>query len=131
MSVSFRFFRGQLILVSVCMRHTFEREPVMALGTGARLTVITPKLADELGFEPNTIKPTVTVVGATGTASAALLKVASVSVGGVQLLNMPVICHELPPGLGLEGILGLNFLSHFNIEIHNEAETVSLTKWHA
>lgn len=53
----------------------------------------------------------------------------SVSVMGLEVRNLQVICHELPASLGLQGILGLDFLKHFKIVIDNEAETVTLTKW--
>ena len=129
MSVSFGFLRGRLIVAPVRMRHEFVREPVMAFDTGARLTVIAPELAALLGFEPEMLEPTVTVTGVTGAAPAALLRVASVSVLGLEVKSLRVICHALPPRLELQGILGLNFLKHFKIVIDNETETLTLTKW--
>ncbi len=69
------------------------------------------------------------VVGATGSAPAAVLRVASVSLLGLEVRNLRVICHELPSRLGLQGILGINFLNRFNIEISYETETVTLARW--
>ncbi len=71
----------------------------------------------------------VNVTGAIGTGSAVLLRVASVSVLGEEVRDLRVLCHALPPNLKIEGILGLNFLKHFNIVIDNETEIVTLTKW--
>ena len=99
----------------------------MALDTGARMSLIVPELARALGFEPEKMEPAVRLVSATGPASAALLMVASVSVLGLKVKNLRVMCHLLPPDLGLDGLLGLNFLNHFNIEIDNDTETVTLT----
>ncbi len=129
MSVSFGFSRGRLIVVPVVMRHAYVCEPVMALDTGARLTVVTPKVARELGFEPDEMEREISVVGATGAEPAALLRVKSVSVLGEKVTNMRVLCHQLPPTLGLDGILGLNFLKEFRIVIDNETETLTLTRW--
>ncbi len=67
--------------------------------------------------------------GATGGAPGALLRVPSVSVLGLGVRNVRVICCKLHPRFGLQGILGLNFLRHFRIVIDNESETVTLTKW--
>ncbi len=53
----------------------------------------------------------------------------SVSVLGLEVTNLRAICFALSPRLGLEGILGLDFLEHFKIVIDNETEIVTLTKW--
>ena len=129
MSVFFGFTRGKLIIPPVHMRHAGQIRPAMALDTGARLTVITPRVARELGFPEEELEPEVRIVGATGNASAALLRVASVSVGGAEVKNVRVLCYELPPALGLDGVLGLSFLKHFDIQVSNSTETVTLTEW--
>ena len=129
MSVSFPFTRGRLILPPVEMRHTFPAWPAVALDTGARLSVITPELARALGFEPEELKPTTGIVGATGPASGAALSVASVSVMGAEVRDLRVVCYALHPRLGLDGVLGMDFLKHFDIEIRNSTETVTLARW--
>ena len=77
------------------------------------------------------MEPDARVFGATGDAPASILRVASVSVLGLEVKNLRVICHKLHPRFGLQGILGLNFLRHFKIVIDNESETVTLTEWSA
>ncbi len=131
MTVSFSFSRGKLIIPPVLMRHRFASQPVVALDTGARVSTILPEVATALGFEPEEMEPNATVFGATGEAPASILRVASVSVLGLEVKNLRVICHELHPRFGLQGILGLNFLRHFKIVIDNESETVTLTEWSA
>ncbi len=130
MSVSLSFSRGRVILVPVLMQHEGTPQcPDMALDTGARMTVITPGRARELGLRPDGTELSVNVTGAIGTGSAVLLRVASVSVLGEEVRDLRVLCHALPPNLKIEGILGLNFLKHFKIVIDNETEIVTLTKW--
>ena len=130
MRVSFDFSRGGLIVTRVFLRHADR--PVwarMAFDTGARLTVITPKVARELGLDPGEGEETVEVSGATGMASAPVLRVASVAVLTAEVRGLRVACHPLSPKPGLGGILGLNFPDRLNIEINNEAERVVLTRW--
>lgn len=129
MTVSFSFSRGRLIVPPVLMRHRFTFQPVVALDTGARVSLILPEIAAALGFEREEMEPDATVFGATGDAPATVLRVASVCILGLEVKNLRVICHELHPRFGLQGILGLNFLRHFKIVIDNESETVTLTKW--
>lgn len=130
MRVSFGFSRGGLILPPVRIQQKTLCEPDMALDTGARVTVITPRLARELGLEPDEMTPTVKVVSATGSADATALTVASVSILTAEVRDLRVVCHALPGSLGLDGVLGLNFLNHFNVEINSETESVTLTEWH-
>ncbi|MHC4249550.1 MAG: retropepsin-like aspartic protease family protein [Planctomycetota bacterium] len=101
----------------------------MALDTGARLSVISPATAEELGFGADDLEPSITVTGATGATPAAMVKIDSVSVLGLEVEKVRAICHTLPPRLRLDGILGLDYLKHFNITINHEAETVALDKW--
>ncbi len=129
MSVSFPFSRGRLIVAPVRVRHVAVRSPVMALDTGARITVITPRIAEELGLKPDEAGPAGKVTSATGAARAPLVRIESVSILGLEVRNVRAICHPLPPGLQLDGVLGINFLNRFNVEISYETETVTLARW--
>lgn len=129
MRVSFGFYRGRLILARVRVEHERADHALMALDTGSRPTFITPGLALEIGFELADLEPTVRVVGVTGEGTAAEIVLHSVSVLGLAVENVREVCRPLPSQLGLEGILGLNFLSHFKIVIDNRAEMLTMEKW--
>lgn len=36
---------------------------------------------------------------------------------GKSVDNLEVLCHDLPPEAKVDGLLGLNFIRHFNIAI--------------
>ena len=44
----------------------------------------------------------------------------SISVEDEKILNIPALCMPLPKELKIDGLLGLNFLMHFNISINFE-----------
>ena len=96
-------------------RDLLERKAEMLLDTGARVSVITPELAKEVGFDPDEIKPTTTAVSAGGPVPVAPLVLPRVSMNGIAVHNLRAICLALPPELGFDGILGLDFLGRFNI----------------
>ena len=100
----------------------------MVLDTGAQITMITPNLAAEAGIELTGNEPKVPIVGVTGSESMPLVALPRVSLLGMFVENLEAVCHPLPPRLGLDGILGINFLQHFNLFIHHDTETVSLEK---
>jgi len=118
-NVTFRFQRGHLIIPPVMIEHEFEIRPAMAIDTGARVTVIAPRLAEEVGIELARLEPNVELFGVAGSAWAVEVQLRRVSILGLAVENVRAICHPLPPRLGLDGILGLNFLEHFNPSIHS------------
>ncbi len=127
MTVSFPFTRGRLILAPVRLAHGAEwRRPTMALDTGARRTVVTPALADELGFDPDALEATTQIVSATGPASAGFITLDSVSVLGLRVTGLRVVCFPLARALGIEGVLGLDFLNRFRVVIDGPTETVTI-----
>ena len=100
---------------------------MMALDTGARWTLITPELARGLGFEPDKLERATRLVGLTGPTFAGLLRVQSVSVFGLEVADLPVVCHPLPADFGIEGILGLDYLNRFRVVIDGPTEKVRIS----
>jgi hypothetical protein len=53
-----------------------------------------------------------------GAAELPVLQVPRLRVFGQEVHDLEVACGELPPKLGLDGVLGLNFLRHFDLRIN-------------
>jgi clan AA aspartic protease (TIGR02281 family) len=98
----------------------------MVLDTGSTLTMITPRAATEIGLDLSGPHSKMQVVGVAGSAWAARINLPRVSFMGIVVENLQALCYPLPSQLGLDGILGLNFLQHFNLNIDHDAETVSV-----
>ncbi|MHC4253154.1 MAG: retropepsin-like aspartic protease family protein, partial [Planctomycetota bacterium] len=127
MTVTFPFARGGFILAPVHVRHgSASHRVMMLLDTGARRSVITPGITKELGSDPDSIEKATRIVGATGTAWAGVLPLDSVSVLGIEVTGLEALCHALPKALGIEGILGMDFLNRFRVVIDGPAETVTI-----
>lgn len=118
------FQRGRLIRLPVCLRHRMERTWDMVLDTGAPLTVIHPHVAEEIGLDIHEV-PGAQVVGVAASAPLSRATVDAVSLLGRTVRRLAVVCHPLNPALGFRGVLGLNFLQHFNIRIDNDSETIT------
>ena len=65
------------------------------------------------------------MVGITGSAVVSKATIDTVSLLGYSVPNLEVVCHALHPALTFDGILGLNFLQHFNIRIDNDTEMIT------
>lgn len=127
MTASYGFERGRVIVLPVRLRHRGQYRVEMALDTGSPLTVIHPDVAGKIGLELRKAR-VVELVGAVGTVPAPRTMIDSISLFGRTVRNLDVVCHPLHPALGLRGVLGLDFLQHFNIRIDNDSETISFER---
>lgn len=110
--------RASLIIHDVKLEHTFSRVARMALDTGASITVITPKIAYRLGFAAEDLIPTSYMTTATRTEKVSEVKLLSVSLGDQTISNLEARVFNLPDELKIDGLMGLNFLRHFNITLN-------------
>lgn len=125
MSVTIGFERGALIVLPVRFRHDTEARVRMVLDTGAVMSLVRPELAEEIGLGL-VEDPDDELIGVAGSASVFKGKVRSVSVLGQEVRDLTVVAHGLHPALTIDGILGMDFLQHFNIRIDNDTQTVTI-----
>ena len=127
--VGFRLAGGDqpLILIpgSVAERGPYD----FILDTGAGTTLLSTRLADELGIEPNGSKPG---TGAAGKVTVALASVTSLAIGGVRRAPMAIaITAEVERigvalGTRIDGCLGHDFLKDFRVAIDYGKQLVRL-----
>jgi predicted aspartyl protease len=102
------------------------RAPVqLILDTGATRTTISPAALVGLGVTYRDA-PKVEVRGVTGAASAYLVGLESLEVGGARVGPLRVLSHDAQLGAGAQGLLGRDFLSHFRVIIDNAGGVVEL-----
>lgn len=97
----------------------------LLLDTGASFTAVSAGLARELGFRVPPDAPRVQLTTANGVIMAPMIKVDSVSVNGATVANLDVVVIDDMNG---NGLLGLNFLNHFNIDIDQVNAEMTLRK---
>ncbi len=124
MTISFRIRRGALIHLPVRLFHHREHMHGMLLDTGARLTVIRPQVARDIGLDLQEV-PGAELVGVAGSTPLTKGTVRSISLLGRSVHDVEVVCCALHPKLGFHGILGMNFLRHFNFTVDNDSETIT------
>lgn len=117
------FAPGHLMMVIAWIN---GRAPVqLILDTGATRTVISPVALIGLGVTYRDA-PKVEIHGVTGTASAYLVGLESLEVGGARVGPLPVLSHDTQMGGGSQGLLGRDFLNHFRVTIDNARGEVEL-----
>ncbi len=84
--------------------------------TGAGLTMISQASAKELGIDLDRRLPTIPIQTAGDIIHVPLVVLDSIGVGGMLVKNITVAVYDSPM-LGRPGLLGLNFLKHFRVEV--------------
>ncbi|MBI4872870.1 MAG: retroviral-like aspartic protease family protein [Candidatus Riflebacteria bacterium] len=98
----------------------------MALDTGATDTLLRPEVLDGLGYSPRDAGGLTTVTTALGVEPGYWLTVNRLRALGHEFNAFRVNAHDLPEDCGLDGLLGLNFLRHFNYEVRSKEGVIRL-----
>jgi tetratricopeptide (TPR) repeat protein len=117
---------GQYNLVdAVVNQHT----PVILLvEKKAKYTILSEKLAQELGIQITSHTSEVHFEVAGRLYSAPLINLPSLKVGGMEVRNIPTLIWNLSDYPGIDGFLGMSFLKHFQVEIKYDEQLFVLTR---
>jgi clan AA aspartic protease (TIGR02281 family) len=100
----------------------------LVVDTGASLTMISTAMAKEVGINLDGTRRTVPFHTANGLIQAPLADLESITVGGMEVRNLTAAIHDALPNTAVAGLLGLNFLSNFRIDIDTEKGVLLLEK---
>lgn len=98
----------------------------LAVDTGAVRTLISREVLQHAGYRPASATQRVLIATASGIERVPQIVVERIQVLGHQRRNVPVLAHTLPPSVGLDGLLGLDFLRDYRLTIDFRAGTVTL-----
>jgi len=102
----------------------------MALDTGSTYTIIPWNVAEILGYDPASERRRVKLTTASGTERAPLLTLRRLRALGLEVENVEIVCHDLPPESAVDGLLGLSFLKYFDINLHFKRHSLELVDLH-
>lgn len=90
----------------------------MALDTGASYLMVPWSVATALGYDPSASLQSIDLTTVSSVEVAPVIELRRVRVLGAEASNVEAVCHDLPPGTRVEGLLGLSFLKHFDVDLH-------------
>ena len=107
---------GPLLVVSTTLNDGYVARFI--LDTGASLSIISRNLATDIGLLPASSLKSVTLKTAGGPVQADIITIQSIRLSGAEVRNSAIAIFDLPdiPD-GIEGILGLTFLRHFEVTL--------------
>ncbi|MEP6859967.1 MAG: retropepsin-like aspartic protease [Deltaproteobacteria bacterium] len=91
----------------------------LAFDTAASETHIVPEIIDDLGYSPRQGEQITSVTSAIGKERGYMLRVSRFEALGFSFDDFAVHVHDLPEGIGIDGLLGLSFLRRFNYEVRS------------
>ncbi|MBX2861001.1 MAG: retroviral-like aspartic protease family protein [Vampirovibrio sp.] len=103
--------------------HTLLNKKVLGtflVDTGATHTLISPELAKKIGVKVTKSTPTLTVLTANGPIEAPLVTVDRISIGGVEVTQLPVVIQPLGNDRSLTGLLGMNFFKNMELTLRDD-----------
>ena len=86
----------------------------LLVDTGATYTMIPLKVAMAVGCDPAIATRRIPIVTVSAIEYTPLVTIPSLRCLGYHARNVEVACHDLPPQSAVDGLLGLNVLSHFS-----------------
>ncbi len=98
----------------------------VALDTGASITTIPSQVVIDLGYDLSNPKQEVNILASSGIFTAKIITVRKLTAIGETVENIDVLCHDLPEDSIVEGLLGLNFLQYFDINISFSTGTIEI-----
>lgn len=118
--------KGAVVIVQATLNEKAAARFVV--DTGASYTVISQAIAKELEIDLEKKLPTIPFQTANGSILAPLVSLDSIEVGGMQVKDLTAAVHDVFPDPSISGLLGLNFLSNFRMDIDTTNGVLHLEK---
>ena len=117
---------GQVAIIQATLNN--KRSAKFVVDTGASYTLISSALARELSIDVGQNPKTLPFQTANGLIQAPVTNLESITVGGLEISNLPAAVHDAVPDPEVAGLLGLNFLSNFRMDIDTQKGMLYLEK---
>jgi clan AA aspartic protease (TIGR02281 family) len=119
--------KGQVAVVRATLNS--KASASFVVDTGASYTMISRAMAKELEIDiEGKNLPAIPFQTANGVISAPVVTLESIDVGGMQVKDLTAAVYDAFPDSSVSGLLGLNFLSHFRMDIDSKNELLHLEK---
>ena len=99
----------------------------LLIDTGASLTIFTPAVFERRGIRYQDTGRSSVFQTANGPVRAPVYRLAALTIGDWQVNGLDVGVLDLGRDTGIEGLLGMNFLSHFQFFIDQNESVLMLT----
>jgi aspartyl protease family protein len=118
--------RGQVVVIEAMLNK--KRPAKLVVDTGSSYTMISSATARELEIDLTRDPRSMPFQTANGVIEAPLARIDSITVGGMEIKNLIAAIHDAVPDPQVAGLLGLNFLSNFRMDIDTQKGMLHLER---
>jgi clan AA aspartic protease (TIGR02281 family) len=118
--------RGEIVIVPATINE--KAQVNLVVDTGASYTTISRAIAQSLRIDLEKTHPMVSLQTANGVIEAPLVAIDSIEVGGLQVKNLTAAVYDVFADPKVSGLLGLNYLTHFRMDIDTQASILVLER---
>lgn len=90
----------------------------MVLDTGASYVTVATRALESLGYDLEDPARVIDITTASGIERVPVVTLAALTALDVTESNVDAVGHDLPRGSGVDGLLGLSFLRHLDLDLH-------------
>ncbi|MFH1594146.1 MAG: retropepsin-like aspartic protease [Candidatus Omnitrophota bacterium] len=102
----------------------------LLVDTGASLVMISKEAAKKLGIDYASIDEKINMVLADGKITTAIpIILETVTVGSSQVKDVKAAISSNPPGLNIDGLLGMSYLRYFDVKLDSDENFLILEKY--
>ena len=98
----------------------------LVLDTGATWTIIARDVALRLGYDPDAATARAQIITASGRESSPVITVQRITAIDTEMRDFQILCHTLPAGSPVDGLLGLDFFRGQKLTLDFRAGLVTL-----
>ena len=110
---------GQVVVIQATLNN--KQSGKFIVDTGSSYTMISSALARDLLIDTSSQnQKTMPFQTANGLIQAPITNLDSIAVGGIEIKNLTAAVHDVVPDSQVAGLLGLNFLSNFKMDIDTQ-----------
>ena len=90
----------------------------LLVDTGSAITALTPRTIGRIGLDPSQFAGRREIATAAGTSRIVRAsRVPILRLGGIVVRNVEISILDMPPGLNVDGLLGMNVLGQFRVTL--------------
>lgn len=118
--------QGSVVIVDATLNRKTTAK--LVVDTGASYTMISSATAKDLSIDAGQSQRTAPFQTANGVIQAPIVSLESITVGGIEVKNLTAAVHDIQVDPRVSGLLGLNFLSNFRMDIDTQTGVLHLEK---
>jgi predicted aspartyl protease len=121
--------QASLLIFPCLIEYQYIGRVWLALDTGASTIIICEDALIDIGYPLESVTDFATFGDASQTHLVPKVILKSFSLADARVENIEALCYTIPEEHGIDGVIGLNFLRHFNITLDFEPGLLTLNRF--